>query len=128
MLKTNSKKAKENLKVYIMENFDESYFDYDEAPFKDLTDYKNVCTCIFNVMMEEKRYNRSVNDFETFKDWAQGLPSILDTCYYYNRSAKVDLMKILEETEAEAKKFTEQQAEERLTWLLYREINHNRIK
>lgn len=128
MLKTNSKKAKENLKVYIMENFDESYFDYDEAPFKDLTDYKNVCTCIFNVMMEEKRYNRSVNDFETFKDWAQGLPSILDTCYYYNRSAKVDLMKILEETKEEANKFTEQQAEERLTWLLYREINHNRIK
>ena len=128
MLKTNNKKAKENLKAYIMENFDESYFDYDEAPFEDLADYKNVCTCIFNVMMEEKRYNRSVNDFETFKDWAQGLPSILNTCYYYDRSAKVDLTNILEETEEEAEKFTEQQAEERLTWLLYREINHNRIK
>ena len=128
MLKTNSKKAKENLKAYIMEHFDESYFDYDESPFEDLTDYKNVCTIIFNVMMEEKRYNKSINDYETFKDWSQGLPSILDTCYYYNRSAKVDLMNILEETEAEAEKFTEQQAEERLTWLLFREINHNRIK
>ena len=127
MLKTNSRQAKENLKAYIMEHFDESYFDYaEEVP--DLTTYENICTVIYNVMMEEKRYNHSINDYETFKDWAQGLPSILDTCYYYNRSAVEDLAEILEETEEEAEKFTEQQAEERLTWLLYREINHNRIK
>lgn len=128
MLKTNSRQAKENIKVYIMENFDESYFDYDEAPFEDLTDYKNICTCIYNVMLEEKRYNKAMSDWLTFKDWCQGLPSILDTCYYYNRSAREDLRVILEESKAEAEKFTEEEAEERLTWLLFREINHNRYK
>lgn len=126
MLKTNSKKAKENLKAYIMENFDYSSYEDEQNPTP--TEYKEICTTIYNTMQEEKRYNRPMNDYETFKDWAQGLPSILDTCYYYNRSAIGDLMEILEETEEEASKFSEREAEDRLTWLLYREINHNRIK
>lgn len=59
---------------------------------------------------------------ERFEEWAAGLPSILDTCYYYNRSAVDDLGAILEETDSEKARYTEQQAETRLTYLIYREL------
>ena len=59
---------------------------------------------------------------ELFADWASGLPGILDTCYYYNRSALKDVQNILEQSDAEAARFTESQAEELLTSLIFREI------
>ena len=54
--------------------------------------------------------------------WCQGLPSVIDTCYYYNRSAVEDLGDILEETEEERNRYTEQDAERLLSCLIYREI------
>ena len=60
--------------------------------------------------------------YDLFEDWCAGLPSILDTCYYYNRSAVDDMGNILEESDTEKAKYTEQQAEKRLTQLIYREI------
>ena len=57
-----------------------------------------------------------------FADWCAGLPSILNTCYYYNRSAVDDLGEILEETEEEKEKYTQTEAEKLLTALIYREI------
>ena len=50
------------------------------------------------------------------------MPSVLDTCYYYNRSAVVDLGKILDETPEEMSRFTESQAEKLLTDLIYKEL------
>lgn len=123
MLRTNTKKAKENIKNYIIENFDCSGYDI-ETP----ETYKDICKTIYDTFYSEKvKYdNRKMPIYEIFKEWCSGLPSILDTCYYYNRSAVEDLKNILEETEEEAKKFTEEQAEERLTYLLYREITNNK--
>ena len=121
MLKTNSKKAKENLKNYILENFDPSSYEV-----KTPTNYKEVCKMIYEIMESEKYYAREATDYQTFKSWCQGLPSLLNTCYYYNREAKEDLKNILEETEEEANKYTEEQAEELLTQLLYREIMANK--
>ena len=94
MLKTNSKQAKENIKDYIINHFDFSNYETDTnaAP----TEYKDICKCIYETMQSEKFYSKSVNDYETFKTWCQGLPSLLDTCYYYNRSAVKDLQIILE--------------------------------
>lgn len=125
MLKTNSKQAKENIKKYIMEHFEP--YDTDEELMEDKP-FNEVCKYILNTVNTEKRYNRSSSEYETFKDWCQGLPHVLDTCYYYNRSAVKDLMIILEETEEEAEKYTESQAEELLTKLLYREIKNNSNK
>ena len=50
------------------------------------------------------------------------MPSILDTCYYYNRSAVYDLGAILEETAEEKARYNEAQAETLLTSLIYREL------
>lgn len=123
MLRTNSKQAKENLKNYIMEHFD--FTGYEEEGKKAPETYKEICRCIYDTMQAEKYCARARNDYETFKDWCQGLPSLLDTCYYYNRSAVEDLKNILEETTAEAERFTEEQAAERLTYLMFREITKN---
>lgn len=57
-----------------------------------------------------------------FRDWAQGLPSALDTCYYYNRSAVDDLGTILEQTESEKSRYTEAEAENLLTIMIYCEL------
>lgn len=123
MLKTNSKKAIENIRFYIMENFDCSNYDITKYGFaKKPETFPEVARCILAVCKSEKRYQTYNREFDMFKDWCQGLPSLLDTCYYYNRSAMSDLAEILEETPEETERFTEEQAEEKLTYLIYREL------
>lgn len=123
MLKSNSKQARENITSYIVDNFTpENYTD--NAP----TEYKEIAAFILDTFRAEKynspedfRYYHG-NEYAAFADWCAGLPSVLDTCYYYNRSAVDDLAAILEETDAEKQRFTEPEAENRLTALIYREI------
>ena len=52
----------------------------------------------------------------------KGLPSVLDTLYFYNRSAVDDLGEVLEQSEREKVKYTEREAELMLTHLIYREL------
>lgn len=114
MLRSNSKAAKANIHKYIIEHFDPTgYSEYDTIR---RDDFYAVAMAILTTWKEEKRYNGSPT-YESFKDWCQGLPSILDTCYYYNRSAIKDLAVILEDRSKD-----ERAAEEKLTWLIYREL------
>ena len=126
MLRTNSKKANENIRAYIMDNFTPE--NYTDNPPKD---FPEVAAFILAVFRKEKmsdfRYHHG-NEFAAFTDWCQGLPAVLDTCYYYNRSAVDDLGRILEETAAEKARFSEQEAERRLTWLIYRELGKGAAK
>lgn len=123
MLKTNSKKARENIQQYITDNFTpENYTD------EKIEGFENVARFIIDTFRSEKysmtehyKYYKGIEAL-AFKDWAQGLPSVLDTCYYYNRSAVDDLAVILEETEAEKSRYTEEAAENILTVLIYREL------
>lgn len=123
MLKTNSKQAKENIKKYIIENFSpEGYTD--TAP----EEWHEIAAFILETFRTEKyhlkedfRYYGNC-EMDAFADWCAGLPSVLDTCYYYNRSAVDDLAVILEETTEEKERFTEDKAEELLTALIYREL------
>ena len=123
MLKTNSKKAIENIKNYIINNFD--FCNYDDGITEEPTTFSEIAKLIYNCFLEEKRYNdgyRGYTEQELFFDWCSGLPSVIDTCYFYNRSAVEDLAMILEETEAEKEKYSESEAEKLLTNLIYREI------
>lgn len=124
MLKTNTKKAKENIKNYIMYIYDETT-DYSNCGIdtnkKDYEEIKETIRKIYDLEIGHFR-NNQIGRYNAFKEWCQGLPSIIDTCYYYNRSAIKDLGDILEETEEERNKFTEEQAEEKLTYLIYREV------
>jgi hypothetical protein len=123
MLKTNSKKARENIHNYIMDGF--SPEGYTDTP---PTEWHDIAVFIYDTFRSEKwsykedfRYYGG-NEWKAFLDWCSGLPSVLDTCYFYNRSAVEDLGNILEETEAERKQYEESTAENLLTMLIYNEI------
>lgn len=129
MLRTNSKKAAENIRVYIMGNFTpEGYTDNQPQKFPEIAAF------ILDTFRSEKygcpqdvRYYHGI-EAAAFADWCAGLPSVLDTLYFYNRSAVDDLGAILEETEQEKTRYTEQQAEQLLTSLIYRELQKGERK
>lgn len=84
--------------------------------------FPEIARFILDTFESEKRYEHYASKAEMFEDWAAGLPSVLDTCYYYNREAVEDLGNILDETEEEKARFTEDQAEKLLTSLIYRQL------
>lgn len=123
MLRTNSKKAAENIRAYIVDKFTPE--DYTDTPPQD---FPEIAAFILDTFRSEKywcpqdfRYYHGC-ELLAFRDWCAGLASVLDTCYFYNRSAVNDLGAILEETEQEKARYTEQQAEQLLTDLIYREL------
>lgn len=123
MLKTNSKKARENVRDYIIAGFTpEGYTDNPPQKWQDIAAF--ILDTFRNEayhLPEDFRYYRN-NEFAAFADWCAGLPSVIDTYYYCNRSAVDDLGAILEETEEEKARYTEAQAESTLTLLIYREL------
>lgn len=126
MLKTNSKKARENVQQYIINHFDAS--NYTDGVNVNTSDFKAVAAFIWNCFKDEKFYADSyevkhgISAQAAFEDWAQGLPSVIDTCYYYNRSAVDDLATILEETDSEKNKYSEEAAAHYLSYLIFSEI------
>lgn len=132
-MKTNCKKAVENIKNFILENFDpvgagyEEYYYFESIP--DSEKWEECKKIIKKVVYNEKIKNdlrilhkNYINYKLYFTEWCQGLPSILNTDYYVEPIAKKIIMEILEESEEEAEKYTEEEAETLLTYLLYREI------
>ena len=117
MLKTNSKQARENVREYIINHFSPDSYDFRG----DASDFGTVALYIIARFERDKLLDRGTRA-ELFADWCAGLPSVLDTCYYYNRSAVDDLGSILEETDSEKARYTEQQAEKMLTRLIYEEL------
>jgi len=122
-LKTNSNQAMSNLYNYIRE-YSEDYLVYDyEIPAAEVETKTGLYKAIYKIFCEEfGRWNRKPEQI-AFTEWAQGLALGGLFCYYYNREAVKDLGHILEETEAEAAKYTEEKAESLLTYLIYREIS-----
>lgn len=126
MLRTNSKKALENIRAYILKHFDGSNYDFSG----DENDFHTVAVFIYDCFISEyykpseayfARRNMRLQDI--FAEWAAGLPSVLDTCYYYNRSAVDDLAEILEESESEKEKYNdERKAEKLLSGLIWLQI------
>ena len=117
MLRTNSKKAIENIRKYIIEHFDSENYNFSG----DASNFHEVAAFIYKCFIDEKykgaegyyaRRGYSMQDI--FAEWAAGLPSVLDTCYFYNRSAVDDLAEILEESDSEKAKYSDEQKAEKL--------------
>ena len=123
MLKTNCKKALENIRAYILENTDTSNYSGEVFP-----DWEDAARFVWGCFVEEKSPNMEyyrrcgMSEYDIFEEWASGLPSSFDFCYWYNRPAVDDLGAILEETEAEKARFSESDAEKLLTRLIYNQI------
>lgn len=116
MLKTNSRQAKENLKAYIMASWnleaEEQGRTWEETQ-KDIRDS-------FYFQAYRSEYERKQNRQEAFKNWLSGLPHGLGD--FFLCQAVEDLGNILDQTEAERSKYTEDQASESLAYLIYREV------
>ena len=129
MLRTNSKKARANVVEYIKQ--DAGYLE-DNYEYIAETDQEFLAS-VYGVFLSEKSYelqkNKHINQYNIFKEWAQGLAMGGLFCYYYNRSAVDDLGDILEETEEERQRYSESEAEEMLTRLIWREVvdGYNRL-
>ena len=119
MLKTNSKQARENIRTYIIDNVA-----FDGYGIETPATFEGIAAAVLDVFRSEYRYSipRHACEQEAFIDWCSGLPSVLDCCYFYNRSAVDDLAAILEETDAEKSRFLESDAEKLLSVLIYREL------
>lgn len=123
MLKTNSKKVKEKIKDYIIKLYD------DEDAIDSIqkaTNFDEMKENIKKVWYDEAgQYDltRKIPVFESFRRWCYGLPSFLKTGdYLLGGCGRKKLGDILEETEEEQKRFSESEAEEKLTYLIFREI------
>lgn len=123
MLKTNSKIVRERIRAHIMNGENVEEYAPEGTPHGT---FEEVATAIYNDFL--RWYNagytaqRYRNIQAAFCDWAAGLPSIIDTSYYYNVSAVELLGDICEETPAERAKYSEEQAENYLSYLIYSEI------
>ena len=123
MLRTNSKKAIANLRSYIVENIGQELFDeLVESKEYQVPDKKTsfdiaadfVYFCFKKEMLEhDLRYKAGqISELELFERWAQGLASAFNFDYYLGGQAVDDLGGILEETEEEKNRYSDQQAEE----------------
>lgn len=129
MLRTNSKQARANLMQYIRSDL--AYLEERQAyqvneerkpPRWDLENDNHICAFIWEIFKQEKRHEIEQSGlFPAFKDWASGL-ALGQLFRYWYEPARPILGAILEETEAEQERFSESEAEEMLTRLLYREI------
>ena len=120
MLKTNSKKALENIRAYVVDNFTPENYNLEQS-----NDFVTAAKVIYNCFIEEKSGTNDwgrVAEGVIFDDWMQGLPSIFGADYYLHCTALDDLGVILEETETEKARFTEDDAAKLLSSLIFREI------
>ena len=143
MLKTNSKKARENIRKYIetSREYYEELFQYEIQELEENPDYKTstygikyvdfkgfeaLATYIYQVAKKEKEWSNHEMCQNLFTEWLQGLTSggLGD---FYVRPCKPLLASILEETEEEAENYTEEDAETLLSYLIYREIYNGYI-
>ena len=131
-LKTNSKKARQNVRDYIMKYIGIDALVGERGYTGDTTSFDEVARFVYMKFREQKDfdyYYRYWPECRVFEDWAAGLPFNDMFCYYYNRSAVKDLAAILQQTPEEAAKYRskddedgERAAEKMLTDLIYDEI------
>lgn len=116
MVKANSKQARENLKGYIMKAWNieegEEMRTWEETKADIVED--------FHIRAYRSEAERRQNRQEAFKGWLQGLPRNLGD-FYLSRAVD-DLGDILEETDEERNRYSEDKAEEKLAYLIYREV------
>lgn len=121
-LKTNSKKAKENIRAYVTNNF----LAYDYTSYDT---FEETARHIFKMFRDEYLDGTKPGWFKSIQDaftqWTQGLSGggVFDFWTYKSDCNPVDILgKILEETENEKARFNEDQAAATLTYLIYKEI------
>ena len=126
MIKSNTKKAKENILKYVLG----ATADYFEIDCNMHVDEVSVYPEIWRAFMRQKDpASRRTSLQSVFYEWATGLAmgGLFD--YFApcdGNTATAILAEILEETPEEAGRYTDDQAEKTLTALIYREVYNNK--
>lgn len=135
MLRTNSKEVMKRIKNIILESYElaEEYYAFEGRQAK--TEYNDICKDIMHFFYIEKRNDDClykvgrISEQDLFYDWVSGLPSAFPVSDdIFLRSAVDFLGNLLDETEQEKKKYTDEQAEKQCCNLLYRELNKHARK
>lgn len=131
MLRTNSKKAKENIRLWILANYmPEDYANAFQTETGEYTpeNFPEVAASIMDTFHKEKGFDvRRYGLKIAFIDWMQGLPSILETFPLLGWEVTEILGDWLEETTEEKESYskkdeTGEKAMETALHLVFREI------
>lgn len=129
MLRTNSKKAMENIRKEITDSYEAAneYYTFEGREAK--TNFNDICSDILEAFRIEKLENDCyyiagrASKSEMFIDWMQGLPTAFPVADdIFLRSAVDFLGTVLEETEEEKNRYTDEKAEKLACSLLFREL------
>jgi len=127
MLRTDSKKARENVRAYIMAGYNPEFTgtgngdEIQAGTFEEVAAVVYDCFALAEWHSETSKRFFAYNEFKAFEYWCSGLPGVIDTDYYLSKAVDT-LGDILEETETERSRYTETAAEQLLTRLIFREI------
>lgn len=136
MLKTNSSVVRKKIRKFIIDSYDD-IDGYDEicgikyvrnADFDYVSKFIVTCFVYEYLGFNREMINRSLrfygnNYFNAFHHWCGGFPSVLETAYYYYNNSAVDVLgDILEQTEIEKQKYFNDDSEQLLDMLIYREL------
>ena len=119
MIKSNSKKACDAIRAFIRENYTPENYGYEETDDLSVIAH-SILFCFLNEKVVYDR--RRMTYVDLFLEWLSGLPSIFHAGYILGGSAVDILGDMLDETEEERNRFTEDQAEKKLGELIYREL------
>lgn len=131
MLRTNSKKAKENIRLWILANYmPEDYANAFQTETGEYTpeNFPEVAASIMDAFHKEKGFDvRRYGLKIAFIDWMQGLPSILETFPLLNWEVSEILGDWLEETAEEKEAYSKKDEDGRKVMetalhLVFREI------
>lgn len=134
MLKTNLKKVIEKVRKYCVDSWNDCAEEegLPTAESFEVASTEILKNCINEKLCFEKekrldflKHYYSNSFFAAFEDWCQGLPSSLNTCYYLCKAVKL-LGEWLEESEEEKSRYSESEAEKKITYLLFRELTKNK--
>lgn len=135
MRKTNSKEVMEAIENKIIESYEaaEEYFSYNGKTVK--TEYNEICKDILSAFEIEKckfdnRYIVGrISRQNLFIEWMSGLPTAFSVSDDIFLGSAIDwLADILDETEEEKERYTEDKAEITACNLLYRELTKHAAK
>ena len=119
MLKTNSKKAIEGIRAYIINHYQPDGYEFEET-----SDFgciaRNIMLCFYHEKVTNDRRRMAYQDL--FIEWMDGMPTIINAEYIWPTPVADIIGPILEETEAERSKYTEREAELLMSKLIYREL------
>lgn len=135
MRKTNSKEVMKAIENKIIESYEaaEEYFSYNGKTVK--TEYNEICKDILSAFEIEKckfdnRYiTGRISRQNLFIEWMSGLPTAFPVSDDIFLGSAIDwLADILDETEEEKERYTEDKAEIIACNLLYRELTKHAAK